>query len=304
MSPQYRPQTISIWPLGNTPKRTLPIQFYKLAIRWYSLSMEEPPEFIKQFSKEKSADERLQVANAIRAKRAEHFMKKPSLSDHLLTVRNLGNEIAGLATSGVGKMLDYFQLRKDQGELEKVSGKLKSEKPSPALQETKAMLDNFYTEQQKKWQDSGYTKEEITRYFSEEHLASLSLEDYALLLKRFPSEMVTHVTRQGIRDHYGHMSHMAGMDEYANGFMKMVADGRLRSPLGVYLVESEKNNAIARFLHLDHFNSREGTLNNLRKFTEGNEPASYADKTAIHFVLHLDNGGEDTELIKKQKIKT
>lgn len=285
--------------------------------------MDKPPEFIQEFSKEESPKERQQAAQAIRAKRAEHFAEKRAqakrqsglqqatnereraLAEKLEAVGHLENEIIELSTSRLRKILNYFQLRKlrvdvavgertyeelkqqqhkdieEQG----ISEKLGSEETPPALQEAKMMLGNFYEGQKEKWADSEYTKEDITKYFSEENLASLSLEDYALLLKRFPGEMVAHVTRQGIRDHIGHMYHTADEGVYADGFMRMVEDGRLRSPLGVYLVEGERQQAIARFLHLNNFKRKEEALNYLATLTDArqSEPGSYADTMAIHF---------------------
>lgn len=286
--------------------------------------MEKPPQFIKKFSKKESPEERQQAAQAIRAKRAEHFAEKRaqterqaelqqatsererSLVEQLKAIRNLENEITELSTSRLGKILNYFQLRKlradvavgsktydelkqqqdtEVSEQQAISEKLDSEETPLALQEAKTILANFYKVQKEKWTRSEYTKEDITKNFSEEHLASLSLEDYALLLKRFPGEMVAHVTRQGIRDHIGHMYHMAGQGAYADGFMKMVEDGRLRSPLGVYLIEGEKEQAIARFLHLDNFKTKEEALNYLGTLTEGRQgdAGSYVDSMAVHF---------------------
>ncbi|MDI6734505.1 MAG: hypothetical protein QMD50_03410 [Patescibacteria group bacterium] len=286
--------------------------------------MEKPPQFIKEFSKEESPEERQQAAQAIRAKRAEHFTEKRAqterqtelqqatserervLAEKLEAVRGLENEITEFSTSRLGKILNYFQLQKlradvavgqrtyeelkqqqdtEIAEQQAVSEKLGSEETPPALQETKAMLANFYNEQKEKWARSEYIKEDIIKNFSEEHLASLSLEDYALLLKRFPEEMVAHVTRQGIRDHIGHVYHIAGEGAYADGFMKMVEDGRLRSPLGVYLVEGEKEQAIARFLHLDNFKTREEALSYLATFTSDRQgdAGSYVDRMAVHF---------------------
>jgi hypothetical protein len=286
--------------------------------------MEKPPQFIKEFSKEESPEERQQAAQAIRAKRAEHFTEKSSqterqgelqqvtsereqaLVEQLEAVGKLENKIAELSTSGLGKILNYFQLRKlrvdivggqktydelkqqqdtEITEQQGISQKLESEETPPALQEAKAMLGNFYKGQKEKWANSEYMKEDITKYFSEENLASLSPEDYALLLKRFPREMVAHVTRQGIRDHIGMIYHSAGEGAYVDGFMKMVEDGRLRSPLGVYLVEGEKEQAIAKFLHLESFKSKEEALNHLATLTDARqgEAGSYADRMAVHF---------------------
>ena len=143
------------------------------------------------------------------------------------------------------------------------------------------MLDDFYKNQIKKWESSEYTKEDIEKYFSEENLASLSLEDYAILLKKFPSEMVTHVTRQGIRDHIGHMFHTTGEGEYSNSFMKMVEDGHLRSPLSVSIIENGKEKAIERFLPFDYFKNKEEALEYFnQQYINGDD---YADRNAVHF---------------------
>ncbi len=286
--------------------------------------MEKLPQFIKEFSKEESPEERQQAAQAIRAKRAEHFTEKSTqterqgelqqatserervLAEQLEAVSKLENKITELSTSRLGKILNYFQLRKlradivsgqktyeefkqqqnvEIAERQGISETLESKETPPALQEAKAILGNFYKGQKEKWANSVYTKEDITNYFSEKNLASLSLEDYALLLKRFPREMVTHVTRQGIRDHIGMMYHNAGEGAYADGFMKMVDDGRLRSPLGIYLVEGEKEQAVAKFLQLDKFKSREEAMSYLSTLVDArqSEAGRYADRMAVHF---------------------
>jgi len=286
--------------------------------------MEKPPQFIKEFSKEESPEERQQAAQEIRAKRAEHFAEKGAQTERrrelqqitsereqaliaqLEAVDKLKNEITELSTSKLREILNYFQLRKLRADITvgqktydelkqkqdaeiaeqgRITEKLDSGDTPPALQEAKDMLDNFYKEQKEKWAGSKYTKEDITKNFSEEHLASLSLEDYALLLKRFPDEMVAHVTRQGIRDHTGHSYHTAGEGAYKDSFMKMIKDGRLRSPLGVYLVEGEKEQAIARFLRLDNCKTKEEALDHLATITSERqgEGGSYVDSMAIHF---------------------
>lgn len=287
--------------------------------------MKETPQFIRKFSKEKSAEERQKVAEIVRAKRKEYFREKRSLTERLRelekvtserekalaeqleSLRRLENEIAELSTSMLKKILNYFRLKKlradaaigertleelkreqekELAEQKVISQKLISKEIPPEFQEAKAVVDNFYEEQKEKWARSEYTKEDIMKYFSEEHLASLSLEDYTLLLRRFPGEMVTHVTRQGIRDHIGHMYHTAEVGAYSDSFMRMVKDGRLRSPLGVYLVEKEKEKAIARYLYLDEFKTKEEALNYLATIIKEEwqgEPGSYADRMAIHF---------------------
>jgi len=286
--------------------------------------MEKPPQFIREFSKEISPEERQQLAQEIETKRAKYFAKKyaqtenqreiqqsTSERERVLTekfemISKLENKIAELSISRLGKVLNYFQLRKLQADIsigqrtyeqlkqeqdiginkeQEISRKLELEETSPEMQEIRTMLDDFYKGQKEKWAESKHTKEDITKYFSEENLASLSLEDYALLLKRFPREMVTHVTRQGIRDHIGHVYHTVGEGAYTDNFMKMVEDGRLRSPLGIYLTENKKEQAIAEFLHLNTFENKEEAMNHLATFagTKQKESGGYADSMAVHF---------------------
>ncbi len=297
---------------------------YHAVAKTDSSATKTPPQFVREFSRERSAEERQQTAEAIRAKRVEHFSEKRVqaarqseiqqttserervLNEQQKAIEQLEIEITELSTSGIKKILNFVRMRKlradaavgqrtyeellqlqntEIAEEQAISEKRELEKISPALQEAKAMLDDFYRRQKEKWTDSEYTKEDITKYFSEEHLSSLSLEDYALLLKRFPSEMVAHVTRQGIRDHIGMIYHSAGEGEYIKGFMNIVEDGRLRSPLGVYLVEGEKEQAIGKFLGLDELQDKDEALRYLDTLTTSRqgEGGSYADRMAVHF---------------------
>ena len=286
--------------------------------------METTPKFIKDFSKEESPEERQKVAQSVRGVRQEYFTetkrneekrleteklakeKESALTEKLESINKLKSEISRLSKLGLIKILNYFELKKLQADLvvsRKKYEELKQQKESGSIdgnndleqsnneetpshfQEAKTMVDEFYSDQEKKWGDSEYKKEDIEKYFSEDNLASLSTEEYILLLKRFPSEMVTHVTRQGIRDHIGLMYHTAGDGEYANGFKSIIDDGRLRSPLGVYLVEEEKDKAVAKFLGLESAKTKDDALKNLNTMTDPvqGESGSFVDRMAIHF---------------------
>ncbi len=283
--------------------------------------MEKTPKFIREFSKENSQKERQQATQAIKAKRAEYFDDKNTktekqnelqktieeresiLNEKLEAIKKLKAEIEELSSNGFKKLLNYFELKKLQADSilgkktyeelkqqqniiitkkQEISGELRlKEETTPELKKAKEMLDDFYKNQIKKWEFSEYTKQDIEKDFSEENLISLSLEDYILLLKRFPSEMVTHVTRQGIRDHIGHMFHTTGEGEYSNNFMKMVEDGHLRSPLSISITENGKEKALERFLPLDYFKNKEEALEYFeQQYIEGDD---YADRNAVHF---------------------
>jgi len=98
--------------------------------------MDKIPTFIKDFSKKKSPEERQQVAQSIRAKRQEHFTeieldeesrleaeriaseKEHALNEELECINKLENEISRLSESGLSKLLNYFELKKLQADLD------------------------------------------------------------------------------------------------------------------------------------------------------------------------------------------
>lgn len=155
-------------------------------------------------------------------------------------------------------------------------------------QSAKKIFDDFYLEQEEKWARQGYEKNDIVRYFSEEHLASLSLRGYSALLRKFPSQMVSHVTRQGVRDHTG-SNHMAGLGEYWGGFTNLIEDGRLRSPLGVFMEREDKDRALVDFLRLEEFQDEQSALDYFEWsiFLKGKKSGSYNDRSAIHFAAEM-----------------
>jgi len=285
--------------------------------------MEKQPKFLRDFSKENFQEERDETAKIIQSKRAKAFQAKSEISaqkeglgkeistnkekiqEQLKVVEELNTEIEDLNENGIKRLLNYFKLKKIKAELtdnlqehtvvlsekdelankEKVL-ELQNDIVSTEFEKARRMVDDFYTSQREKWAHTEYNIEEVKKYFSEDFLKTLSIEDLVILLRRFPNEMVTHVTRQGIRDHTGHISHTAGFGEFSNGFQRIIEDGRLRSPLGVYLVEKEKEKAIAKFLRLSEFETREEAIEELEWITKleyQGEAGTYVDKSAVHF---------------------
>ncbi len=237
--------------------------------------------------------------------------KEKSLEFKLEELKKLAATIEDLSQNGVDRILNYLKIRKLRAELvlgnktyeelKEETGKgieanknqlqkLDEEENQEPLkyQKEKEMLDNFYKDQKDKWASSEYTKEDITKYFNEEYLSKLNLEDYSLLLKRFPSEMVTHVTRQGIRDHVGHQYHTAGEGQFSDGFVKIIEDGHLRSPLGIHLNNKNKEEAIADFLHIKEYKAefkdkaKDQVLYKLDSM-DARDQYGFTDAMAIHF---------------------
>lgn len=253
------------------------------------------PAFIKEFSRENSAEERSALAEKIRAERGEHFEKRREQDELNKQIENLEKKLEEYnSDSFLNKIGDYFKMRSVRESLgiaqerkAEVDSSVASRDPNRFGQEE---IEKLYENEKKKWANSEYGKEDIAKFFTEENLASLSMEDYALLMKRFPSEMVTHVTRQGIRDHTGMAEHSAGKDAFHNGFEKILDDGNLKSPLAVKLVEGQKESVILNCLRYGEWSERAGelpktrdeALERLKTFLESGYGA-YTDQAAIHF---------------------
>lgn len=281
--------------------------------------MLEVPKFVRKFSEENSADKKKELVDKNRIKIREAKNRKREISERekelkekLAELKALQEKLDALSSSGLKKITNYFKLRKVRASLalgEKTYEELKAEREKmlagvdlsdekkdlkisdmPEYAEAQKSLDDFYQQERYKWVNSEYSKEDIDENFSEEHLASLSLEDYVLLLKRFPGEMVSHVTRQGIRDHSGMVFHSAGEGEYQNGFVKIIEDGRLRSPLGTKLIEEEKEKAVASFLKLEkRGGSKRDAIIRINDYTREDQQihqeigGEYVDSMAVHF---------------------
>lgn len=261
---------------------------------------ETAPQFIKQFSRENSQEERDSVATAIRERRRERDAWRTEQNKRMEGKENVEAELETLngqiktynSDSFLNKIKDYFayrnvkaQLTEKMGEATTAQGNVDQwESEKPEFQEVNTLLKNFYDGEKEKWAKADYTPEDLGQQLTEENLAKLSVDDYATLMKRFPGEMLTHVTRQGIRDHADSFWHSAGVGAFQNGFKQMLEDGNLRSSLGIALQEHSKEEAMAKFLHLDDLQSREDALamhKNKFDYSMASSDA-FADSAAVH----------------------
>jgi|GEM_PF-2399909 len=287
----------------------------------------EQPGFIKEFSKQKSPEDRHQLAQEILEKRKDYFGKKEEIETKEQEKNELVKELEVLqhriesynSASFFVKIKDFLAIKKIKAEMRSKSEKRISAEEDlstsieerPDLDETRRMLSGFYSREKKNWSEAPYSKEDIAKYFTEEHLASLSLDDYALLLQRFPGQMVCHITRQGVRDHYGMFEHMKGLGKGQNSFKKMLESKRLRSPLGVALSQALSYHDICKFLNggEELVTNRDAIerktepvrdlrllVKNLKHYTDNGSNKNFDDKDAIHFavekVLNGIYGGE------------
>ncbi len=248
--------------------------------------LKDAPAFIRQFSRETDPKGRQVVAEHIRDQRRMKGHAKEM-------VKARGEQVAALnraldeynSGSYVVKVLDYFKMKKVRESLK--IAKQEREETSTIFraynsnEQNQKYIDSFYEREKRRWAETPYSKEEVSALFTEEHLASLSTEEYGLLMRRFPSEMVTHVTRQGIRDHNGMAYHFEGKSEFHDGFEKMLETGRLHAPLAVALAEAQKQDALIGLI------GREvgGPPQNRKQALEAldRELYRYPDRNAAHF---------------------
>ncbi len=91
------------------------------------------------------------------------------------------------------------------------------------------------------------SREQKDKLLSYNVLAKISTEEYLKLWRHLNPQYVSHVTRQGYRDHSGMVYHTAGLGEFASGFTDVLKSGKaLRSSMGLqagvsksYLLEDE-----------------------------------------------------------------
>lgn len=95
----------------------------------------------------------------------------------------------------------------------------------------KEKVDDFSIEEMRRYCDQGFDIKDMEEVFSEKNLSSLSLGDYLATLGRYPGDVLTHVTRQGVRDHTGMIWHTAGVGENHDGFKGILRRGKLLSTL-------------------------------------------------------------------------
>ncbi len=124
-----------------------------------------------------------------------------------------------------------------------------------------------------------------------EALAQLSTPEYIQLWKRLNPYFLSHVTRQGFRDHNAMMYHSSGLQEYHNGFLGIMEDDALiRPPLALSELKSRDEEGVRQWLGDWVFQGDEEEaltrLNKLMNVHLASAP-KYPDKTAVHFMAEV-----------------
>jgi hypothetical protein len=278
--------------------------------------MTKQPEFIREFAKKQSDDAealgdlspRQELARQIHEKRNEAFDRDKTLVEKRQELEELADNVAYISENVPRIISNYFKLRKLKAEL--ASKTLEHQDLAMAdaekqidgtpeeFQLAEQMLVDYQQKMEQEWAEGDYTKEEVEKYFTEEYLSSLSTEDYIELLQRFPASVVTHVTRQGLRDHNEHFWHMKGVGETTDSFKDMLQDSRLRPSWAMIIRDDVLLRQHVAELFCKKAHSEEQALEALHGWTYltiGLREA-IADKMAVHYyaneVANISYGAE------------
>lgn len=170
-----------------------------------------------------------------------------------------------------------------RNELEKLAQEQR-ELPDP-----EKILEAYYA----KMETMPLSNEEKRELLRPEVLAELSTEEYIALWRRLNPHFLSHVTRQGFRDHNAMIYHSAGLQEFHDGLTSVLRDQKLlRPPMAVRDGSLARDEAsIRKFLEdwaLQAEDEKEAKkrLNAQLNHSLATAP-NYPDKTAVHFAAQI-----------------
>lgn len=199
------------------------------------------------------------------------------LSDRAAT--ELQNHLATVKDEKVKLQSDILQIEEAVNSLKKEQEEL----PDP-----KALAEAYYA----KMETEPLTNEEKRRLLKSELLASLSMEEYIAVWKRCNPYFLSHVTRQGFRDHNAMMYHSSGLQEFHNGFVGIMEDDRmLRPPLAIQGLKGRDRGSVTAWLEnwalqAEDAETAKKRLDAQLHFSLASAP-TYPDKTAVHFAAQV-----------------
>ncbi|MFZ2523478.1 MAG: hypothetical protein WAW92_03780 [Minisyncoccia bacterium] len=160
---------------------------------------------------------------------------------------------------------------------------------SEDIPDPKDLLEAYY----EKMETVPLLNEEKRELLKPEVLAELSMEEYIALWRRLNPHFLSHVTRQGFRDHNAMMYHSAGLQEFHNGLVDVLEDGKtLRPPMSVRDgLRARDEVSVKKFL--EKWALKAGSESEAKErlyaqlnFTMASAP-NYPDKTAVHFAAQI-----------------
>jgi len=206
------------------------------------------------------------------------FKKFFKIKDKLVVA--MQTEVEEIEIEMQGLTLQLFELRDELEKLALEQAKL----PAP-----EKMLEAYY----EKMETMPLSNEEKRELLRPEVLAELSTEEYIALWRRLNPYFLSHVTRQGFRDHNAMFYHSAGMREFHNGLINILQDQKtLRPPIAVSEnLYRRDEKSIQNFLEdwvlqaEDEEEAKE-RLDLKLNYSLASAP-KYPDQTAVHFAAQI-----------------
>jgi len=182
------------------------------------------------------------------------------------------------------QLIEQTKLLKEQEGIEASLGELPN---------ARELIDSYY----EKVSSLPLTNEEKRELLTPESLENLSTDEFIALWRRLNPFFLSHVTRQGFRDHTGNdvmVSHDSGYREFDEGFTKVMNNGRtLLPPLGriglADLSDETVNEFVSRFFSDTTELSPEDAKERFSRFLNFGLASApkYADITATHFAAQI-----------------
>lgn len=159
------------------------------------------------------------------------------------------------------------------------------------LPDPKKLIEAYY----EKMKTEPLSNEEKREMLKPEVLAALSTEEYIALWRRLNPHFLTHVTRQGFRDHTGGdmmVDHHTGYQEFINGFVDVMGNGkRLFPPLARIGLSDRNEDTVKTFVShfLDNTKSAEEAEESFKRFLTLHHATApkYADITSTHLAAQI-----------------
>jgi hypothetical protein len=233
-----------------------------------------------------------QQASALRALRAEKLLALEQRTENILVrlkgILKIGDKTASGLEAAVSSMTAELETLSIQAEevktaLAMLKGTLEG------IPDPQKLLEAYY----EKMETLPLTNAEKRELLKPELLAELSMDEYIALWRRLNPHFLSHVTRQGFRDHNAMVYHSAGLREFHNGLVSVLEDEKmLRPPMAVRDgLRARDEVSVRQFL--ESYVLKAGTeeeakerLNAQLNFTWATAP-HYPDKTAVHFAAQI-----------------
>ena len=191
----------------------------------------------------------------------------------------------GEASAVLSAQIEELDTKAEETRIELVQLQQEAE----TIPDPKELLGAYY----EKMETMSLTNEEKREFLKPEILVELSTEEYIALWRRLNPHFLSHVTRQGFRDHNAMIYHSAGLQEFHDGLTSVLEDEKiLRPPIAVREgLRSRDETTVKKFLEdwvlkAENEEEAEKRLDALLHKSLATAP-KYPDQTAVHFATQL-----------------